>query len=129
MNRSMPVTVAAVLTFLSSAYSVVFSIPVLARGVQSVTETNDTPPYFIMVLGLILGVLGIVAAWGLWRNQRWGKILTIAVIAIGALSALPGIFFAPTTALWIAATVTVVIDILIIVLVLLPNRSPATARA
>lgn len=129
MNRSMPVTVAAILTFLSSLFSVVFSIPVLARGAQAVSETNDTPPYFIMLLGLILGVLGIVAAWGLWRNQRWGKILTIAVIALGGLSALPGMIIAPTTTLWIAATITVVIDILIIVLVLLPNRSPAAARA
>lgn len=129
MKRPPVILTAAVITFLSSLFSVIGSIPFLARGVAATAQANDSPPYFILVLGLVLGVLGIVAAWGLWNNQRWGKILTIFVVAINGLSALPGVFFAPSNFLRVAASATVLVGVVVIVLVLWPARQSAAARA
>jgi uncharacterized membrane protein (DUF2068 family) len=129
MKRPLTTSLAAILTLVVNIYSIVFSIPVLARGFTATVEANDSPPYFIMVIAIILGVLGVVAAWGLWSNQRWGKILTIIVTSLNGLSALPGVMAAPTDRLRVEATVFVVISIVILVLVLWPTRQSVPTQA
>jgi hypothetical protein len=129
MERPTRITIAAILMALTSLYSIVAAVPLLARGAAEVNAGADSPPYFILVVALIAGVAGLVAAYGLWRNQRWGKILTIVLSAINGLSALPGVFFAPTTALWYSAIGTVALSVLIIVLVLWPAPRLAPAQA
>ena len=78
--------------------------------------------------GIVLCVAGLVAAAGLWRLKRWGSRLTIVVCVLFLLSAAPGISFAPNAALRVAATATVLVSALIIVLVFLPaSRRAFTA--
>lgn len=127
MKRSKQTTIAAILTGIFGIYNIVASIPILAQGAEAVNATAavDNPPYFILVLALILGVVALVAAWGLWRNQRWAKIITILIMALGGLSALPGVLFAETLSLRISAIAGVVIPLSVIVLILW--RSPQTA--
>jgi hypothetical protein len=126
-SRSTALKIAAVLSFLSSAFSVIFALPMIAQGASAIDQGGDSPPYFVLMLAVILGVVGIVAAYGCWKGMRWGVILTIIVNLLGGLSAAPGILFAPTTQLFVSAGVSVAISIVIIVLCLWPDRRLATA--
>ncbi len=117
-QRPMAVTVAAVLLALFSFLSVVsIFIPAFSEGVPAV----------VVYGGALLGVLGLVAAYGLWMLKRWGMWLAIILSALNVLSAAPGIAFAPTTVLFVAALVTVVGYALIIVLVVVPDSRRAYA--
>ncbi len=120
MNTQRPttVTVAAILLALLSAFSVVsIFIPAFSEGVPAV----------VVYGGAVLGLLGLVAAYGLWMLKRWGVWLSIILSALNLLSAGPGIAFAPTTALFVFATAGVVGSALIIVLVLMPVSRRAVA--
>ena len=114
--RPTSVTVAAVLLALSSLLNLV---PLPVEGVPAV----------VVYGALVLGVVGLVAAAGLWLLKRWGVWLAVAVSALNLLSAAPGIFAAPTAALRVAATTGVVVSALIIVLVVLPSSRRAFAAS
>jgi hypothetical protein len=90
-SRPTPVTVAAVLLAL---LSLVNFVPLPMEGVPAV----------VVYGALVLGVVGLVAAAGLWLLKRWAAWLAVAVSALNLLSAAPGIAFAPTAALRVAAT-------------------------
>jgi hypothetical protein len=124
LSRSTALKIAAVLSALMGIVSVVGSLPLIARGAAGVEQSADSPPYFILVIGLLTGVIGIVGAYGAWNQQRWGIILTILANLVNGLSAAPGILFAPTTFFLVVATLTVVVTILIIILCLWRERSP-----
>ena len=126
MNRPMTYTVAAILQLLISLFAVVFAIPLVFQGAAAVDQAGDQPPYFVIVLAFSLGLLGIVSAYGVWRNQKWGVVLTIVLRAVDTLSALPGLTV-PSLELRILASVGVAISVVIIVLLLWPTKSrPAT---
>jgi hypothetical protein len=118
LSRSTALKIAAVLSALMGMVSIVGSLPIIARGAAGVEQSADAPPYFILIIALLTGVMGIVGAYGAWNQQRWGIILTILANLVNRLSAAPGILFAPTSGLLVAATVTVIVTILIIVLCL-----------
>jgi uncharacterized membrane protein (DUF2068 family) len=120
MNTQRPqaVTVAAVLLALFSVLSVISTIiPAFSEGV----------PALVVYGGAVLGVVGLIAAYGLWRLKKWSVWLTIVLSVLNVLSAAPGIAFAPTTVLFVSAIVTVVGFALIIVLVVLPASQRAYA--
>ena len=48
-------------------------------------------PTIVFVLGIALGVLGLLAAGGLWMLRRWGLLLTIIVSVLNILLAAPWI--------------------------------------
>ena len=125
MNRPKTYTIAAILQFLVSVFSVVASIPLLVQGATTVEIAGESPPFFIVILGFSIGLLGLISAYGVWRNQKWGVILTILLRAVDGLSALPGILFAPTVALTIAASVGVLSAIVVIALLLWPKAKLA----
>ena len=79
------------------------------------------------------GAASLISAIGLWRLSKWGLWLTIIVSVLSILDAAGGVVGAPNTALQVAATITVVGFVLIIVLVVLPSsrrafRSPPSFR-
>ena len=127
MNRPKTYTIAAVLQLLISLMAVVYAFPLLFQGATAVDQTGDQPPYFVIVLAFCLGLLGLVSAYGVWRNQKWGVVLTIALRAVDSLLALPGVAGAPTPDLQIMASVGVTISVAIIVLLLWPKSRPATS--
>ena len=127
LTRPTALKIAAVLSFLSNAYSLVFSLPFIILGADAANQATEGPPYSVILLAFVLGIIGIVAAYGTWKQMRWGVILTILVNLIGGLSAAPGIIFRPTPFLFASATIGVVIDIVIIVLCLWRDRQPAVA--
>ena len=85
---------------------------------------SEDVPAVVLYGGIVLGVLGIVAAFGLWMLKNWSFWLTIGVSVLNILSAAPGVAFAPG-AVKIFALVGVVIPALIIVLVVLPSARRA----
>ena len=91
-----------------------------------VPGTNNIPPA-IVYSSVVAGVIGLVAAFGLWKARRWGMILTLIVSAFNILSAAPGLLVAPNPGLRVTAGVYVVMSVLIIVLVLLPSARQAYA--
>ena len=110
-SRPLPVTVAAFLMALSS----LLSLPgPLLPGSEGVPEV-------VLYSGIVLGIVGLVAAVGLWMLKRWSFWLTIVVSVLNILSAAPGVTFAPNAALQAAATIGVLVPALIIVLVVLPT--------
>ena len=121
MNRPKTYTIAAILQFLVSVFSVVASFPQLVQGANTVELAGDSPPFFIIILGFSIGLLGLVSAYGVWRNQKWGVILTILLRAIDGLSALPGLLYAPTVPLKIVVSVGVLLAIVVIALLLWPK--------
>jgi uncharacterized membrane protein (DUF2068 family) len=81
----------------------------------------EAPPFFVVVLAFAARALGLVSAYGVWRNQKWGVILTILLRALDGLAAVPSIFFAPSTYLWVSAMIGTVVSLVIIVLLLWPK--------
>ena len=131
MNRPKTYTVAAIVQLLISVFSVISSVPLLVQGANAVDQAGDSPPFFIAILGFGIGLLGLVSAYGVWRNQKWGVILTIVLRTVDGLSALPGILFAPTFAFKIAASAGVLSSIVVIALLLWPKPklAPVSRRA
>lgn len=113
MNTQRPqaVTIAAVLLALFSALGVVTAfVPAFSDGV----------PALVVYGGAVLGLLGLVAAYGLWSLKKWGVWVAVVLSVLNILSAAPGLAFAPTTALFVGAIVGVVGYALIIILIFMP---------
>jgi uncharacterized membrane protein (DUF2068 family) len=126
LSRSTALKTAAVISLLLGIAALGLSIPALARGASQV-QTAAEPPYVVVVIAFAFAVMRIVGSVGVWQQQRWGIVLTLIANALDALSAIPGILFAPSTFFQIAATLTVVLSILVIVLCLWRDREPASA--
>ena len=118
-SRPLQVAVASVLLGLLSLLNLVGPLLPGSEGI----------PAGVIYLAVVLGVAGLVAAAGLWMLKRWGAWLAIAVCAINLVSAAPGIPFAPDAALQAAATATVLVSAIIIVLVVLPTSRRAFAAS
>ena len=93
-SRPLAVTVAAILMALFG----------LANLIGPLLPSEGVPA-FVIYLGVVLGIAGLVAAAGLWMLKKWSIWLTIIVSALNLLSAAPGITFAPNAALQVAATI------------------------
>ena len=116
MNTQRPpaVTVAVVLLALLSVVTMVPPSLMFSPAVAAQI------PAFVTYLGFILGVVGLVAAYGLWALKRWSVWLTIILSAVSILLSVPPILFGPTVAIQVLNIVSGVAFALIIVLVLLP---------
>ena len=118
-SRPLAVTIAAVVQAISS----LGSLP------GPLLPGSEEVPAVVIYGGMVLGVAGLVATFGLWMLKKWGLWLTIIVSVLGILSAAPGLFVAPTAALQAAATVGVLVSAFIIVLVVLPTSRRAFASS
>jgi hypothetical protein len=96
-SRPLPVTVAAVLLALLS----------LANLISPLFPSEGVPA-FVIYSGVVLGVVGLIAAAGLWILKRWALWLTIIVCVLNILSAAPGVAFGPTPTLRVGALVGVI---------------------
>jgi len=94
----------------------IWAIRYLPLGIDKVTTADNTPPYSVILIALVLAVLRIVSASGVWQGKRWGIVVAVIANAVDALAAVPGILFAPTQELWISALASVVVGIVVIAL-------------
>lgn len=123
MIRSKQVTAAAILVFLFSLVSTI------RLFVQFVTQGEflENAGYGGAALLLIMSSIGIVSAYGIWQNQKWGKIAAIVILTLNALLALPGILFAPTFVAKLEPISAVVVAIIVILLLLWRTPQSNTA--
>lgn len=124
MIRPKTYTIAAVLQLIVSLLAVLWGARDLMPGA---TPAEDLPPYPVLLAAFAFGAIGLVSAYGVWQNQRWGVILTILVRALDGLLAAPGVLFAPTPTMKFMASTGVLLSIVIIALLLWPRPRPATA--
>ena len=115
-QRPLPVTIAVALQALLGLTAIFLTIPEMTGAVSP----DEGPPMIIVVTSLVIGILSLVSAWGAWQGKKWGQVSTIALRALDALSSAPGIVFAPTLALSVTATVSVILAIVVIWLLLMP---------
>ena len=108
--------VIAGLLSLGNATSVLFPTP----------EGEEGPPFLILVLGTILGVIGLVAIVIAWRNNNQAAFRVVAgTLVISVISALPAFFVDVAAGIKILVAVSVVITVLAIVLMFSSPRRPA----
>jgi hypothetical protein len=124
LSRLTALKIASVLSILMGIVSIASTLPLIARGTTGVAQSSDSPPYFVLMIGLFTGIIAIIGAYGAWNQQRWGIILTLLVNLVNGLSAVPGILFAPQLGLMILSIATVAVSILIVVLCLWRERKP-----
>jgi uncharacterized membrane protein len=84
-------------------------------------------PTFILYSGIVLGIVGIVAALGLWMQKTWSFWLTIVVCVLNILLALPAPAMVQTGGLLALIVVQTIGFILVVVLVVLPTSRRAFA--
>jgi hypothetical protein len=120
--RPMPVTVAAILLALLSLFGFPWPWILLFPGAEQ-------PPAFVLYIGLVLGVVGLVVAAGLWMMKSWSYLATIVVCVLNLLSGAPGVVLGPTAGIQVLSVVLEVVAALIIVLVVLPSSRRALATA
>src|SRR5215210_4564651 len=113
-SRPLPLTVAAVLTALFSLMNFPGPWWYLVPGAVEAT------PMFVIYSGIVLGIVGLFAAVGLWILKTWGFWLTIIVCVLNILLNVSGLAMVPTVALQAAIAVQTVGFILTIVLAMLP---------
>jgi hypothetical protein len=121
-SRPPTLTVAAILLVLLSLFDFPWLYRLLFPGAVE-------PPAFLIYVGYVVGIVGIVVAIGLWMMKEWSYWATIVVCVLNFLSGAPGVVFAPGAALKAVIAVTEVVAVLIIVLVVLPSSRGALAAA
>lgn len=97
MSRPRNYTIAAVLAGGLSLANAIVALILLPQGSEKVNHSNNQPPYAVILIEVVIGLIGIVAAYGVYRTQRWGVITTLVLMVINVLISLPGIPFGPTT--------------------------------
>jgi uncharacterized membrane protein (DUF2068 family) len=122
--RPLSVTVAAILLAL---FSVLFDLP-FPLWAEAIPR-EDKVPAVVVYTSVVVGVVALVGATGLWMLRKWGVWLTIVVCALNILDAAGGVVGAPNAALQVASAIGVLGFALIIVLVVLPTSQRAFAAA
>jgi hypothetical protein len=108
-TRPQTVTIAAVLLAL-------LSLANLLAPLILPTEAGS-----IVYLVVVLGLLGLVGAGGLWMLKGWALWLTIVVSVLNILAAAPGLVFATELTGRVLAMIGVVGFALVILLAVLPG--------
>jgi hypothetical protein len=121
-TRPPAVTVAAILMAL-------FSLMNLPGPWWYAVPGAEETPAFIIYSGVVLGIVGIIVAIGLWMLTMWGYWASIVVSVINILLNLPGLAMAPGATLKALIAVQTIGFILVIVLVALPTSRRALAAS
>jgi uncharacterized membrane protein (DUF2068 family) len=117
--RPLAVTVAAILMALFSLMNFPGPWWYLVPGAVEAT------PMFIIYSGIVLSIVGIVAAVGLWMLKKWGFWLTIVVSVVNILFNLTGLVMELPAGLLVIIAVQTIGFVLVIVLAVLPTSRQA----
>jgi hypothetical protein len=121
--RPLPVIVAAILLALFSLMNFPGPWWYLVPGAAEVT------PMFVIYSGILLGVVGLVAAVGLWMMKTWSFWLTIVVCVLNILLNVSGLVMMLPAGLKALIAVQTIGFVLVIVLVVLPSSRCVLATA
>jgi uncharacterized membrane protein len=116
---------AVIVHALNAIIGVLLPLPALLQGPDAPGILNGVPQV-VLLASALLGVVGLVSAYGAWMGQKWGIWLTIVVEAVNGLLALPGVLAAPTTGARLAAIFGVLTAVFVIVGMLLWSTPSGT---
>ena len=116
--RPLPITFAAILMAL-------FSLMNFPGPWWYVLPGMEETPTFVIYVGVVLGIVGLIAAVGLWMMKKWGYWATIIISALNIVFNVVGLGMVPTTTLLVAIALQTVGFIVTIVLVVLPSARRA----
>ena len=117
--RPQPVTVAAILMALFS----VMNFP--GPWWYAVPGAAEVTPMFVLYSGIVLGIVGLVAAVGLWMMKTWSLWLTIVVCVVNILFNVSGLVMVLPGGLKALIAIQTVGFVLTLVLVVLPSTRRA----
>ncbi|MBV9592619.1 MAG: hypothetical protein JO147_02290 [Actinobacteria bacterium] len=118
MSRSRNYTLAAALAGLLSLANAIVALVLLPQGADKINHSSNQPPYAVLLIEVVIGLIGVVAAYGVFRTQRWGVIVTLVLMVVNVLISLPGIPFGPTAFDKISSALALVLAALVIYLLL-----------
>lgn len=87
MSKPKQIIIAAVLLFLLSLLNALTDISFVLAGPAAAAASGDWP-YALGVFNVTIAVAGMIAAFALWLNMRWGKLLALIVSALSILNIL-----------------------------------------
>lgn len=133
ITRSKTLTVAAILQLLFGLVDMIDAVRILAAGSEGLPpppggEEMGGPPFWAGVLFLTFAVASLFGAYGLWVNQKWGKIITVITRLVRGLFALGDVLGTVSLSYYglaFAFAVYVLMSIVVIVLVLRREPKPA----
>jgi hypothetical protein len=110
---------------LITAAVILAALSLLGLALPLLAPATGGPPLVIVIAAVVLGIVGLAAAAGLWWGKHWAAWVAVIVSILNGLSAAPGLAAAPNPGLFISSVVVVVGSALIIVLALLPSSRRA----
>ncbi len=114
LKRSTALKIAAVISLGVATIGIVFyDLPNLMLGAAASLD-----PFPLVLGSFATDILAFVAAYGAWRNQRWGAILLLLITAFWVIQALLTLLFSTSTIDTVFSTVMMAVHILAIVLCL-----------
>jgi len=133
MSHSRNYLIAAVLAGLLALANAITALVLLPQGSAKINASSNQPPYFVLLIEVVLGLIGVVAAYGVFRTQRWGVISTLVLMVLNVLISLPGIPFGPTVFDKVSSAVAALVSAAVIYLLLrretrVETASPAKAE-
>jgi hypothetical protein len=128
MQKTTLFKAAVLVHFLISLFGAFSAFPALLGGPETPGITQGVPQ-IVIVAGSLLGVMGIVSAYGAWHRQKWGIWLTIVLEAANGLLALPGVLFAPNNTARFLAIFGVAAALFVIVGMLLWSSPPTNRQS
>jgi len=112
-KRPAALIIASILLILAS---LVFGLTAFLPGAD-----RDPGPPVVLYASVILGVLGLIAASGIFARKRWGRWLSILASVFSAFFAAGGILYSSDAITKGLAALLVALYALVIVLVVLPS--------
>ena len=122
MHRSKQIVIASILTVLYTLQAIIRVAVALATQNQDAIDMGNG---FLVVI-LILCTVCLVSVYGVWQNQKWGKVLAIITLGLNALPALAGIMTGDTSSSILFLSLDVLVAIVVTVLLLSRPKEAAT---
>jgi hypothetical protein len=94
-------------------------------GAFSPTPDGETgPPYAILLLGSVLGVVGLVAAVIAWRGNRAALRVAAGTLVVNALTSLPAFFVDVPAFIKLAVAGSIIVTVVTLILMFSTTRRP-----
>lgn len=85
-ERPTGVTIIAILFFIAGALAILGGLYTLATPVPSFFPILTSYQITVSIVSIVIGGLDIAIGWALWTLQEWGRIGSIVVLALSAIS-------------------------------------------
>jgi hypothetical protein len=110
------------------AIAVLLAIADVVSAFMPTPDGEDGPPYAILLICGVLGVITLVAVVPAWRGNRSAARLAVGARILSALTSLPAFFVDIPAGLLVAVSVSIVLTVVCAVLILAPadRRVPIT---